>query len=76
MYSAPDEATIAASHAKCTELRLLCLQGPPFNAAIKDTNAVRGTYYSATLAFALLTLDVIPGLTELVSLVRMLPNCP
>ena len=47
------------------------MQGPPFNASIKDTKALRVTFFWGTMFFVLLTLDVIPGLAELVSLVSM-----
>lgn len=49
-------------------------QGPPFNTAIADTKALRGTFTWGSLAFVLLALDLIPGLTEAVSLVRA--PCP
>lgn len=37
---------------------------------------MRVTFFWGTMGFALLTLDVIPGLTELVSLVRVPPQLP
>lgn len=55
------------------ELLCECVQGPPFNASIKDTKALRVTFFWGTLFFVLLTLDVIPGLAELVSLVSVSP---
>lgn len=47
------------------------VQGPPFNASIQDTKALRMTFFWGSLFFALLTLDTIPGLAELVSLVSV-----
>ena len=52
------------------------MQGPPFNASIKDTKALRVTFFWGSLFFAILTLGTIPGLAELVSLVRSLPSNP
>ena len=47
-------------------------QGPPFNAAIADTKALQRTFTWGSAAFVLLALDLIPYLTEAVSLV----GCP
>jgi hypothetical protein len=44
-------------------------QGPPFNAAIADTKALRGTFVWGSAFFVVLALDLIPGLIDAVSLV-------
>lgn len=44
-------------------------QGPPFNASIKDTTVLRVTFFWGSIGFAVLALDLIPSLTQSVSLV-------
>jgi cation-transporting ATPase 13A1 len=48
-------------------------QGPPFNAAIRDTAVLRITFFWGSVGFAVLALDLLPSLTEFVSLVGAPP---
>ena len=53
-------------------------QGPPFNASIRDTKALRYTFWWGSIFWAVLSLDLVPELTQLVSLVHSLfrpPTC-
>lgn len=45
-------------------------QGPPFNASIRDTKTLRYTFWWGSIFWAVLSLDLVPELTQLVSLVR------
>lgn len=45
-------------------------QGPPFNTSIRDTKTLRYTFWWGSVFWAVLSLDLIPELTKMVSLVR------
>ena len=51
-------------------------QGPPFNASIRDTTALRYTFWWGSIFWAVLSLDLVPELTKLVSLVRSFLDLP
>lgn len=47
-------------------------QGPPFNASIQNTTALRVTFFWGSIFWAVLSLDLIPSITQSISLVRPL----
>ncbi len=49
-------------------------QGPPFNASIRDTKTLRYTFWWGSVFWAVLSLDLVPELTQMVSLVRLLTH--
>ncbi|CAL8460618.1 g147 [Coccomyxa elongata] len=48
-------------------------QGPPFNTSIRDTMTLRYTFWWGSVFWAVLSLDLIPELTKMVSLVSVPP---